>query len=125
MKTLKTLVSFIVIIGASVVYGQTSQANFSSQNDIWKPSGNQHISEFKVEADAYGLSQIQELYSGLGDDVQFILKNSTANTHTIELKFSSAVHKVYLYKMLVYIGCNSVKIGSQTLTIDEFSTFFV
>ncbi len=120
MKTLKTLVSILVLSVSGMAIGQTSQAHFSSQNEIWKQVENQHVSEFTVVANSAALAQIQEKYSNLGSDVQFMVKNSTGNNHTIEMKFSSNVHKSYLYKMLLYIGCETVKIGSNTMSLDNF-----
>lgn len=120
MNKLKTLVSTVALVAAGFVYGQTSQADFSSEAEIWKQSGNQHVSEFTFNADQIGLSQIQERFDGLGSDVTYTVKNSNGNAHTIEMKFSDAVHKSYVYKMLLFIGCETVKVGSDVLSMENF-----
>jgi hypothetical protein len=125
MNKLKTLVSAVAFVATSFVYGQTSQANFNSESEIWKPAGNLHVSEFTVSADQDGLNQIQERFDGLGSDVSYTILSSDGNEHTIEMKFTAAVQKQYLYKMLLFIGCETVKIGSQEMTLDNFNGLLV
>jgi hypothetical protein len=121
MNKLKILVSTLAFTAVSFVYGQTTQATFASSSEVWSQSGSQHVSEFTVIANQDGLNQIQEKYNGLGSDVSFIVKNSTGNSHTLEMTFSDAVQKIYLHKMLLFIGCETVKIGTQEMSLDNFA----
>ena len=125
MNKLKTLVSAVAFVATSFVYGQTSQANFSSAAEIWKPEANLPVSEFTVSADQDGLNQIQERFDGLGSDVTYTIVNSEGNQHTIEMKFTQAVQKQYLYKMLLFIGCETVKIGDQEMSLDNFNGLLI
>jgi len=121
MNKLKSLVSTVAFAAVSFVYGQTSQVSFVDESAVWSSSGTQHVSEFKVTADQSGFAQIQERYNGLGSDVSYVVKNSVGDVHTIEMTFSDSVHKTYLYKMLLFIGCETVKIGNDVMSLDNFS----
>jgi 3-deoxy-D-arabino-heptulosonate 7-phosphate (DAHP) synthase len=58
-------------------------------------------------------------FEGLGDDVTYTV-NSDGNIRTVEMTFSSAVEKPYVYKMLLVLGCQEVVIAGQSMTINDF-----
>lgn len=121
MKTVKIFLSSVAVLMAFMTFAQAPEVTFVDETAVWKQVGNHFVSEFKVTANETNLNIIKQNYDGLGESVSYLVKNSTGNIHTIEMKFSQDIPKTYLYKMLLFIGCQNVVIGSNSMTLENFA----
>lgn len=121
MKIIKSIFFVSFFATTSLVFCQTTQATFANDAAVWKQVGDQFVSEFTVVANQSNLNIIKQNYDGLGSSVTYSVKNSTGDNHTIEMKFSNDTHKSYLYKMLSFIGCETVVVGTILMNINDFS----
>lgn len=125
MKNLKFIISSAFLMLVSISFGQTSQATFESDDAVWQQSTVGHVSTFTVTAGSDALAQIKERYDGLGSSVKYSIESINQNTHTITMTFNNEVSPVYLHKMLLYIGCQTVVINESSMTMDDFMNYLM
>jgi hypothetical protein len=123
MNKIKFLISALCLTTMSFAYSQTNAANFSDESAIWQKTNNGFVSTFTVEVSADGLAEIKEKYNDLGSSVSYRIISQGDNSHTIVMTFNSDVPKMYLHKMLIYIGCENVFISGQKMSLDELANF--
>ena len=120
MNRIKSLITVCAFFAVGLTFGQAPQVNFENQDAIWKKQGNVNVSNFSVQAGQKDVAQIKERYDGLGSGVSYTISQNDGNTHKIQMQFDEGIDKVYLYKMLLFIGCEQVIIADEQLTIDGF-----
>jgi hypothetical protein len=121
MKTIKLFICTLSVVMTFMTFAQAPLVTFVDEASVWKQVGDQFVSEFKVTASEENLNIIKQNYDSLGSMVSYSVKNSSGNVHTIEMKFSQDIPKIYLHKMLLFIGCQNVVLGGSTMTLDDFA----
>ncbi len=125
MKNLKFLIASTFLMLVSVSFGQTSQATFESEAAVWQQSEAGHVATFTISAGSEALALIKERYDGLGSSVKYAIASIDQNTHTITMTFSHEVSAVYLHKMLLFIGCQTVVINESSMSMDDFMNYLL
>jgi hypothetical protein len=125
MNQFKFLFSAASIMFAALVFGQTTTATFSSDAAIWQKTDAGNVSTFTVNASLTDLAVIKERYDGLGNSVEYSVESVDENTHIITMTFDKEIGSSYMYKMLMYIGCQTVVVGDKSYDINEFNISFL
>jgi len=123
MNTVKFLLSAAAIVFAASSFGQTSQVTFSNDAAVWQKTDKGSVSTFTFQADSDALALIKERYDGLGQSVAYEISSVNENTHTISMTFDQEISPIYLNKMLIFIGCQTVVVGEDTMTLEEFTNY--
>lgn len=125
MNKLKFLISAASLMLAGFVFGQANTASFSSEAAIWQKTDGGSVSTFTVNASPSDLASIKERYDGLGNSVQYSVESIDENTHIFTMTFDKEIGSSYLYKMLMYIGCQTVVVGDKSYEINDFNIAFL
>jgi hypothetical protein len=120
MKTFNLFFSIIALITSGFVSAQTKMASFESEDEIWYITEQGYSSSFTVEASQEELDVIKERFDNLGSSISYSVNTVEGDNHQIIMNFDAQISKVYLYKMLLYIGCSEVSIGEKKMDLNEF-----
>jgi len=116
MRKINVLLGIIAFMTTSLVAAQTMQANFVNEEAIWSTTENGQSSTFTVNTDENGIAEIREKYNNLGSSISYQILADKAGSYQITMKFGPETYKVYIYKMLLYMGCDSVKISDKIMS---------
>jgi hydroxymethylpyrimidine pyrophosphatase-like HAD family hydrolase len=125
MTKFKILFSAASIMFAALVFGQATTVRFSSDAAIWQKTDAGNVSTFTVNASLTDLAVIKERYDALGNSVKYAVASLDENTHIITMTFDKEIGSSYLYKMLMYIGCQTVFVGDKSYDINDFNMSFL
>jgi hypothetical protein len=120
MRKINVLLGIIAFMTTSLVAAQTMQANFVNEEAIWSTTENGQSSTFTVNTDENGIAEIREKYNNLGSSISYQILADKAGSYQITMKFGPETYKVYIYKMLLYMGCDSVKISDKIMSMEDF-----
>lgn len=120
MNTIKSLLTACAFFAVGLTYGQAPEVHFHDQDAIWKKQGNVNVSEFSVNAGSEDVNQIKERFDGLGSGVTYTITQTEGNEHKIQMQFEESIDKVYLHKMLLFIGCENVYVVEEQIGLDSF-----
>jgi hypothetical protein len=120
MKTYKSILSAAILLCASFVFAQTSSVSFDNEASIWQKAEKGHSSVFTIYVSTDVLEVVKERYNAVGHSVTYKVESIDENTHVITMYFDEEISPIYLHKMLLYIGCESVVIGGKQLDMDSF-----
>ncbi len=120
MRKINVLLGILAFMTTSLVAAQTMQANFVNEEAIWSTTENGQSSTFTFNTDENGIAEIREKYNNLGSSISYQIVADKAGSYQITMNFGPETHKVYMYKMLLYIGCESVKISDKIMSMEDF-----
>jgi hypothetical protein len=120
MRKINVLLGIIAFMTTSLVAAQTMQANFVNEEAIWSTTENGQSSTFTVNTDENGIAEIREKYNNLGSSISYQILADKAGSYQITMNFGPETYKVYIYKMLLYMGCDSVKISDKIMSMEDF-----
>jgi hypothetical protein len=125
MKKIGLLLGFILTMSVTMTNAQNHKAVFESNESVWNVTGSSASSEFTLNMNMNELKEITEKLDNTGSTLSYAVESSDENTHKIILTYADGVSKPYLYKMLLYIGCDSVNVAGEDISLDAFMQLLI
>ncbi len=125
MNKVKSIISVVFLFITAFVYGQTNSVRFDNESSIWQKVEKGHSSVFIINASTDVMEVVKERYNAVGHSVSYKVESIDENTHVVTMFFDEEISPVYLHKMLLYIGCESVDIAGKKMDMDSFIKFLM
>lgn len=120
MRKMNVLLGVLSFMATSLLSAQISEVHFENENSVWYKTDSGQSATFTVNADENAIAEIKTKYDNLGSAVSYIIESDKSGIYQITMNFNAEIHKVYLYKMLLFIGCEFVHVSEKKMNMDAF-----